>query len=206
MSAVASLLSIAGERERGPSPSFAPAHLVLAFLVIGDTGTIGRQALARQSGLGDGAVRTVLKKLKEGGYLDVNASGGSLTRAGRQLYTKTREKIVGPILLERSPLTVGSRQAAIVVRGTAVRVRNGIVQRDSAIKIGASGATTYTIRGSKFTVPGGSTDCEKDFPSPAWKKLRLELDPKDGDVLVISGSDDSMMSRLGALAAALTLT
>ena len=179
--------------------------MVLAFLVIGDTGTIGRQALARQSGLGDGAIRTVLKKLKEAGYLEVNASGGSLTGAGRRLYARTRERITGPILLERSLLTVGNRQAAVAVRGAALLIHDGILQRDSAIKIGASGATTYIIKGSKFTVPRGSVDCEKDFPSPTWKKFRLEFHPEDSDVLIISGSDDNMKSKLGALTAALTL-
>lgn len=205
LSAIAPLMEIAKERERGPSPSFTPAQLVLAFLVIGDEGTIGRQALARMSGLGDGAVRTVLKKLREDGYVDVNASGCSLTRPGRKLYAGIRQKIAGIVLLERSPLTVGSKQAAVEVKGGAPMVRGGIEQRDSAIKVGASGATTYVIKGSKFTIPGGSLDCERDFPSPVWRKLRRELHPEDGDALVLSGSDDQMESKLGALAAALTL-
>jgi hypothetical protein len=159
LSAIAPLLELTKERERGPSPSYAPAQLVLAFLVVGDQGRIGRHALARMSGLGDGAVRTVLKKLRECGYVDVNASGCSLTRTGRKLHDGIRLKIAGAILLERSPLTVGSKQAAVDVKGGALAVRSGIEQRDSAIKVGASGATTYVIKGPKFTMPGGSSDC-----------------------------------------------
>lgn len=205
MSAFSSLVEIASAREQGPSPTYTPAHFVLALLVIGDSGTIGRQALARRSGLGDGAVRTVLRRLREGGYVNITASGSSLTKTGRQLFARTREKLAGPIPLERSPLTVGTKQAAVAVRQAASKVRDGIEQRDSAIKIGASGATTYVIRTSKFTMPGGSTDCERDFPSSAWKELRVELHPEEGDAMVISSSDDDIKSRLGALAAALTL-
>ena len=205
LSAIAPLMEIALEKGRGPSPSFAPAQLVLAFLVIGDEGTIGRQALARMSGLGDGAVRTVLKKLREEGYVDVNASGCSLTRTGRKLYAGIRQKIAGIVLLERSPLTVGSKQAAVEVKGGAPRVRGGIEQRDSAIRVGASGATTYLIRGSKFTMPGGSSDCETDFPSPVWRKLRRELRPEDENAPSSAALTIRRESKLGALAAALTL-
>jgi hypothetical protein len=198
------LLNVVRE-ERGPSPSFTSAHVVLAFLVIGDSSAIGRQALARKAGLGDGSVRTVLKKLRDAGYVDVTPSGCLLTKPGRQIYVKMRERLSRVVLVERSPLTVGSKQAAIRVKGSASLVQSGIEQRDSAIKVGALGATTYVISGSRFTVPGGSSDCEGDFPSPVWDNLRRELSPRDGDAIVIGGSTDYMKSQLGAIAAALTL-
>jgi hypothetical protein len=198
------LLNVVHE-ERGPSPSFTSAHVVLAFLVIGDSNAIGRQALARKAGLGDGSVRTVLKKLRDAGYVKVMPSGCLLTKRGRQIHGKMRDRLSRAVLVERSPLTVGSKQAAIRVKGSASLIQSGIEQRDSAIKVGAFGATTYAISGSRFTVPGGSSDCEKDFPSPVWEKLRLELSPRDGDAVVIGGSDDYMKSQLGAIAAALTL-
>ena len=146
-----------------------------------------------------------MRKLKEAGYLKVTASGCLLTKPGRQLYDKMKERMSDMVSVEHSPLTVGSKQTAIEFRGGASMVRTGIEQRDSAIKIGALGATTYVIRESKFTVPGGSSDCEKDFPSPTWRKLRREFSPRDGDALVLSGSEDSIKSQLGAIAAALTL-
>jgi hypothetical protein len=205
LSGFGALLETTRKKSRGPSPSFTAAHLVLAFLVVGDTGAIGRQALAQRCGLGDGAVRTVLKRLKEMEFLRVTTSGCELTDTGRLAYRRMRRKLSGAVMVEDSPLTVGRKQAAVKVNGGASLVKSGIEQRDSAIRVGALGATTYVIKGSKFTMPGGSSDCERDFPSPIWTRFRSEMSPRDGDALVLGGSDDGTQSELGAIAAALTL-
>jgi uncharacterized protein DUF4443 len=190
---------------RGPNPSFTQAHFLLAFLAIGTSGLIGRQALAREAGLGEGATRTVLKRLRDGGYVDVNASGAFPTKKGKNLLALLRERLLPLVPLDRSRLTVGDEQVAACVRRSSRRLGNGILQRDSAILVGATGATTYSIRGSKFTVPGESVDCEKDYPSSVWKLLRKRLLPKDGDVVVVCGAKDGLRARLGAVSAALTL-
>lgn len=205
MSSLAALLELAIPEGRGPWPTFTRAHLLLAFLTIGERGTIGRQALAREAGLGEGAVRTVLKKLTEERYAESNASGCSLTTPGKAVYSRVRERLSPVVGLRGARLTVGSNQAAVKVKGGARGVQSGIQQRDSAIMLGAAGATTYVIRKGKFTVPGGSADCEKDFPSPAWKMLRNEISPQDGDAVVLCGAEDVMRAKLGALSAALTL-
>ena len=202
LSALMGIASIAG---RGPSPSFTRAHFLLAFLTIGTSGMIGRQALAREAGLGEGAARTILGRLRDGGYVDVNASGAFLTKKGKRLLLLLRDRLLPLVSLEESRLTVGNEQAAVGVRGAGRGLGNGITQRDSAIVVGASGATSYAIRGSKFTVPGGSADCERDFPTGVWKLLRKRLAPRDGDVVIVCGARDSLRARLGALSAALTL-
>ena len=84
-------------------------------------------------------------------------------------------------------------------------MRSGIEQRDASIRAGAAGATTYVIHDSKFQVPGSSVDCEEDFPSEAWAKLRGELRPEDEDVVIVCGSDDRQTSFVGVISAALTL-
>jgi hypothetical protein len=205
MHSLTTLLRITEKRLQGPSPSFDRAHMLLAFLTIGDSGTIGRQALASSSGLGDGSVRTVLKKLKEGGYAQVNASGSSLTQRGKSAYSLLRVKLSPIISLEGSKLTVGSRQAAVAIRGGARGLGSGIQQRDSAIMVGATGATTYAIRDAKFTIPGGAKDCEKEFPGAVWRSLREKVSPREGDAVVLCGAPDELRAKLGALSAALTL-
>ncbi|MBI3859663.1 MAG: hypothetical protein HY296_05415 [Thaumarchaeota archaeon] len=192
-------------RAQGPSPTFDTTHLILAVLTVGEEGSIGRGALAEKLGLGEGAIRTVLKKLRDSGYIDANASGCYLTAKGRQV-----DRVLGRSLsrladIGESDLTVGKNQVALAVRGKGKSVGTGIEQRDSAVKAGASGTTTYVVGGGKFTVPGGSKDCEADFPGPVWKDLRRELEPRNGDAIILSGSDDIKKARLGALAAALTL-
>jgi hypothetical protein len=166
---------------------------------------IGRQALAREVGLGEGAVRTILKKLTEHGYAETIASGCRLSSSGRKIHASVRQKLSSIIPLEGTALTVGSVQAAVGVKGGARNLKTGIEQRDSAIVAGATGATTYAVRGGRITIPGGSSNCEKDFPSPAWKVLRKEIALRDGDAVVLCGGESSQKAKVGAMSAALTL-
>jgi hypothetical protein len=205
MQSVASFLRAEDKAPAGPSPSFQRAHLLLAFMTIGESGTIGRQALAQRTGLGGGAVRTVLKKLRDDGYADANASGSYLTPAGKRTYGSIKLRLSTPAALEGSKLTVGARQFAVTVRGASKAVTTGISQRDAAIRLGADGATTFAIKRGRFTIPGGSSDCEKDFPNSAWAILRDTLRPKNGDAVVLCGAANETTAALGALSAALTL-
>jgi predicted transcriptional regulator len=199
------LLKIADEKVLGPSPTYSKAHLLLSILIIGDSGVIGRQALARESGLGEGAIRTIIKKLKQERYIKVAASGCSLTNLGVKLYNDLKRRTPKMISIDRSSLTVGDDQIAILVRNGAAGVTAGIEQRDETIKAGAAGATTFIISRSKFCIPKGSEDCEMDYPGNIWEVLRRQLDPKDGDAIIICGSSDIKLSRIGAISAALTL-
>ena len=45
---------------------------------------------------------------------------------------------------------------------TAPGVKTGIERHDYGIAAGAAGATTFIMRGSHFSIPGGSEDCERD--------------------------------------------
>ena len=186
-------------------PSFAEPHLILAVLITGDSKLIGRQALAKKVGVGEGAIRTILKKLKEDGYIETNASGCYLTKKGTLAYKGLKSTIPRLVYLDSTELTVGKQQVALLVRARTLKLVYGVEQRDAAIKAGAGGATTYFIKDSKFQLPRGSEDCEKDFPGLVWKTLRAKLQPLNGDVVIICGSDDETTSNVGALSAAMTL-
>jgi DNA-binding MarR family transcriptional regulator len=192
-------------RAPGPAPTYSSSHVLLVLLRIGGAEVIGRHALAKDAGLGEGAVRTVIKWLKEDGYITVEPSGCQLTVKGKQAYSELKRVMPKTLELSRTGLTVGREQVAILVKKKANRVKSGLEQRDSSIKAGAAGATTYVIKNSKFQVPGSSADSEKDYPSGAWVKLRSELQPEDGDVVIVCGSDDRHASFVGAISAALTL-
>jgi len=199
------LLKLAEKHEPGPNPGFGREHAILAFITIGNAGTISRQSLALQSGLGQGSVRTILKKFRQEGYVKADPFGCHLTDSGEALYRSILRKVTPFISIDGSPLSVGKSQIAVLVRARGTSITNGIDQRDSAIRVGATGATSYVIRGNKFAIPGGSSDCGKDFPSKTWSTLRGELKPKDGDAVIVCGASDETTARLGALSAALTL-
>lgn len=205
MPALSALLKVVERREPGPSPVFGREHALLAFLTIGAADGIGRQALARSSGLGEGSIRTVLRKLTAAGWVEADAQGCHLTGPGRRLHASILRSVSSIVPVRDSKLAVGESQVAVLVRSPDSSVANGLEQRDSAIRIGASGATTYLIRAGKFAMPGGSSDCERDYPSPVWSLLRSRLEAAEGDVVILCGARRETTAKLGALAAALTL-
>jgi len=190
---------------RGPALTFTDVHTMSVLFTIKDSTYIGRDALARVSNLGGGAIRTMLKKLKAKGFIGANASGCYLTRSGSSALETLSKTISGFPEVTAEGMTLGNFQVAVAVRGAGKIVTSGIEQRDSAIKLGASGATTYVMRKGRFTIPGGSDDCEKDFPGTVWAQLRSALRPRNGDALILCGASEKTEARLGALAAALSL-
>jgi len=199
------LMRIDHSRPPGPLPSYSSVHTVLVLLTIGEAGSVGRHALAGRVGLGEGAVRTVIKRLKSGGYVSTDASGCKLAPKGEHAYTELRKLIPRVVTLSKTDLTVGKVQYAVLVKKRSGKVRAGIEQRDSAIMNGAAGATTYVVRGTRFEVPGSSRDAEADFPSKAWAELREALRPENGDAVIVCGAAERQVSLLGAMSAALTL-
>lgn len=204
MQTLSGLLEITERKEKGPATTFEKSHLLLVFVTIGDLGTIGRAALAVRSGLGEGAVRTVLGKLRDDGYADANASGWFLTPGGKRVYDSIWNKF-SPIVTIHDPVPrLGDSEVALAVRGAGKSVRYGIEQRDSAVRVGATGVTTYVIEANRFTIPGGSDDCEREFPGKIWSELRKEVSPKNGDAMILCGGKDETSAKVGALAAALS--
>ena len=205
VSLLSSILKISQQRYPGPSPGFDKAHTLMVLMMLGQEKAIGRQSLSERTGLGQGSVRTILKRLRREGYLVSDIQGCHLTELGRNLYSAFLRKLVGPVSLNGASLTVGSSHSAILVRSSGPSPGIGIKQRDSAVHIGASGATTYVIKAGKFQVPGGSDNCEKDFPSKAWVTLREKLGPRNGDIVIVCGATEETTAKLGAISAALTL-
>ncbi len=205
MPLIADLLRAEDNRLPGPAPSYGKAQLLLAVLAIGDAGTIGRQTLARATGVGEGAIRTIIKRLKQGDHIITTASGCSLTAKGKRLYANAKALLPNMLAIPHTELAVGREQVAVLVRGMALNVVDGIRQRDEAVKAGAEGATTFVIVRSKFKIPGASQDCESDYPGRIWSLLWEKLRPANGDAIIICGARDQVPSRVGAVSAALTL-
>jgi hypothetical protein len=67
-------------------------------------------------------------------------------------------------------------------------IKSGIEQRDSAIKMGALGATTMLFKEGKFVMPDSNYESVKKEPA-IHELLMKKLEPIEGDVIII-GSDD----------------
>ena len=92
-----------------------------------------------------------------------------------------------------------------MVKDAGHLVKKGIEQRDAALKAGATGACTLLLRGREFLMPmGGDEDWTLGPADSLFQDLK-SLNPRAGDVVVISSAPDKVLAEQGAMAAALTL-
>jgi len=201
---VQALREVLDSEYRGPRAVFTEVDVLKALLAIGRSGRVGRGKLGTVTALGQGEVRTLIKRMKDRQLITIEADGCKLSKRGEKEYAKLSSLIVSSGPVSARSLHLGKECWAVLVRGAAGAVRYGIEQRDAAIKAGADGAFTSVFRSGRFMIPGESVDCERDGPVEPWTTLR-KMGPLEGDVAVVTGSPNSRASEDGALAAMLTL-
>jgi uncharacterized protein DUF4443 len=202
--ALESLRQVLDSDYRGPRAFFTQVDVLKALIAIGRSGSVGRGRLATLTGLGQGEVRTLIRRLKDNDLIVIEANGCALSKKGQREYGKLSSVLLSSSKVAADRLNLGPVCWAVVVNGGAKKVRYGIEQRDAAIKAGADGAFTAIYSAGRFTVPGEGTDCEKDGPGEPWTTLRSTA-VRDGDAVVVTGSSSESMSENGALAALLSL-
>ncbi len=189
---------------KGPKVGFSEAHVLKALFVIGEAGNIGRGRLGQILNVGQGEVRTLIKRLKESGLVRIEAEGCVLTQAGLKQFRSVSSAIPWRSPVDGKSLVLGKTSYALIVRGRSAKIRKGIEQRDAAIKSGATGALTVFYKKGRFIVPVGSENCERaGFPEP-WITIR-SAKPNDGDTVIVAGADRPLEAEYGALSAALTI-
>lgn len=189
---------------RGPHAGFTEAHILKAVLEIGKAQNVGRGKLSRVLQLGPGEVRTLIRRLKESGLIEIDAMGCTLTRKGEKEYLSISKILPWAASVSGTSLGLGTSCYAVLVRANARKVKHGIEQRDAAIKSGATGALTVLYSKGKFRIPFENTDCEGQYPAEFWRTIRSS-GPKQGDVVIISCGSNDLDAEYGALSAALTI-
>jgi hypothetical protein len=202
LNALKTLLRIA-EKSVGPKPGFEITDVIKLFFLLGEGSPKGRKSLSEELKLGEGSVRTLLNRLQEGGLVKMERGGCRLTESGASIYREFAKMITQPKPVDAGPLSQGAWNYTILIRGSAVKIRSGLEQRDAAVRAGANGATTLIYVAGRFSLPSADVDVEKTYPSSFWKTLRDLLNPKDGDSIIIVGAGYAKAAERGALTAAL---
>jgi hypothetical protein len=194
------LREIAGKVAPGRPPAYTQAHALICLELIGAGLGVGRQQLSKELRLGEGTIRTMVSRMRGLGLVDASRGGMSLTEEGRGVLEELNEATSTSEIPE-TPLTVGIKNYAVLVKGASAGVSLGIEQRDAALMAGALGATTLVYDGESLLMPGTSEELD-----PETRRLILaSLSPREGDVIVIGTSDDQHLAELGAKAAVLKL-
>jgi hypothetical protein len=197
---ISTLNKIAEKTAPGKQPTFIAAHILKAVEFIEAGLGVGRQQLAKELGLGEGTTRTIVKRFRDEGLIEVTRGGMTLTARSNTMLNDIRKR-VSSTKLSQAGITVGAYDYAVLVKGVTSQVKSGIEQRDSALIAGAKGATTLVYRGNQFHVPGVDVT-----PSVLLvRELICRLKPEEGDVVIIGTADSILKAELGAKSAALEL-
>jgi hypothetical protein len=189
---------------KGPAPAYSAAHVIKLLQVLEAEETMGRMALAKRLGIGEGSVRTIIKRLTEMALVSVDAVGGCrLTPKGESVVSELRKVMVSTGALDLQEMGIASPAFASHLRGigdipTATRLR------DAAVRGGAEGMVVFQEANGRITLPSISEDISKEYPA-IEAVIRSRFDPKKKDLLLVSFSNDPVDAEMGALTVSLNL-
>jgi Domain of unknown function (DUF4443) len=173
-----------------PFVSFDLVHIFKTLQLIEERGHVSREMLCKELELGEGAVRTLMKHLKMQNLIESTIAGTKMSKAGDSFFHEFLSSIPYETSLSKCSITLGKHNYAVLVKQMGSTIKSGIEQRDAAIKIGASGATTLLFKDNKFLIPPTNFDAlPNEFQLS--KQLIEALHPEDGDVIIIGTDDQS---------------
>ena len=195
--------SLASPRGPGPSTTFSMFHIFLALELMAKK-PIGRNKLAKKMNVGEGAVRTIISRLKDSGLIITSKEGCILTDKGKSVWKKFESFFPKRVEIKKTALTTSDYSYSFLVKDKGTKVKSGIDQRDAAIMGGARRAIVIVFKNGRLIIESVSDSVEKDFPEAANIILK-NLRPEDNDVIIIAGANNPLKAKRGAFAASWVL-
>ncbi|WP_461865685.1 DUF4443 domain-containing protein [Thermococcus sp.] len=182
--------------KRGAYPEFNLEDALAVIFMLKNP--IGRKAISEELGLGEGSVRTLLKKLSAIGIITSRQKGHFLNERGARLLENLQE-------LFSEPIKAGTVEGMPAV---AMKVKNppefkSIELRDEAIRFFARGAMILIVRNGEPVFPEDGRKLKETFPEIA-QSIR-SLAPEEGDLIVITWAEDDADALKSAIHVAVSL-
>ncbi|HDI02404.1 MAG TPA: DUF4443 domain-containing protein, partial [Ignisphaera sp.] len=153
---------------------------------------IGRTSLAKELRLGIASTRTLIKRLRELGIVDVDLVGGCyLTKKGREIvdtffkYVKTISDLSN--VVERDLKLANYAYGALLRLCTSAESISIVEWRDIFVRYGAKATLIAKIINGKAILPPDENIGENVYPS--LRKVREKFNAEEGDYIVITFSD-----------------
>ncbi|MGD0406281.1 MAG: DUF4443 domain-containing protein [Candidatus Bathyarchaeia archaeon] len=194
---------IAGKKAPGPSTTFTVFHIFYALELMSQK-PLGRNKLAKKLNVGDGAVRTIISRLRNADLIETSKEGCSLTKKGLEIWRQFEQVFPKRLEIPKSELNESEFNFAFLVKNSGQKVRSGIDQRDAAIIAGARKALVIVFKNGHLRIESVSDCIEKDYPKAASQILK-ELTPEDNDAIIVAGADSALRAKRGAFAASWSL-
>ena len=172
--------------------SFDMVHVFKTLQLIQDNGHVSREKLCKDLGLGEGTIKTLVRHLKMHNLIESTNAGTTMTKKGNSFFSELLSSIPSEISLSKCAITLGKFNYAVLVKKMSSMIKDGIAQRDAAIRMGASGATTLLFKDNKFLIPQTYFDSLKDEHQLSEQMIK-NLHPQDGDVIIIGSDNYSRM-------------
>lgn len=182
--------------KRGAYPEFKIEDVVAVLFLLKTPK--GRKQISEELNLGEGTVRTLLKKLSSIGLVESQQKGHSLSEKGVKIIQEISKLLSEP--LEVTPLE-GFVTYALVVRNPPEF--KSIELRDEAIRFFAKGAMILTVQNGEIVFPEDGRPLRETLPelSKDLKKLPIE----DGDLVIVTWAENKADALKSLIHVALSL-
>ena len=194
---VDALYEIVSRRGSSRTLTFGAPHIFKAICMMSCQPYTSRQALCDGLRIGEGAARTLTRRLRQSGLVGTIRAGMFLTDDGRRFAEELFRSIPSQCTVGQCSVANHTHNHAVLVRGHS-GIGSGIDQRDYAIMYGANGATTLAFEGGRFIFPNEAADCLGEDPE-ARTTLLDGLGPADGDLVIIASADDPFVAEISAI-------
>lgn len=195
--------SLASPKGPGPSTTFSVFHIFSALELIAKK-PIGRNKLAKKMKVGEGAVRTIISRLRDSGLIATSKEGCVLTEKGISVWHNFESVFPKRVEIKKTALTTSDYSYSFLVKNKGDKVKSGIDQRDAAIMGGARRAIVIVFKSGRLIIDSVSDSVKKDFPEAAGIILE-KLNPEENDVIIIAGANSPFKAKRGAFAASWVL-
>ena len=185
--------------------SFDMVHVFKTLQLIQENGHVSRETLCGDLGLGEGTIKTLLRHLRMQNLIESTNAGTKMTKKGNSFFSELLSSIPSETSLSKCAITLGKFNYAVLVKQMSSMIKDGIAQRDAAIRMGASGATTLLFKDNKFLIPQTDFDSLKDEHQLSEQMIK-NLHPQDGDVIIIGTDNYSRMKAEFAAKSAALIT
>lgn len=190
-------------RDRFKRSQLTEAHFYLILHYASSRGIIGRYCLKSLIKLEESLLRRLLEVMKEHGVLESTRGGHRLTDKGSAIYGEVSSmlKILDDFQV---PFLKSYSTAGILIKRVRYKIKDGIKERDLAIKLGAEGAIVLVCEGDKLIFPDSKEEVDRWYPNYS-NELTRKYGIENGDALLITFSHDKLLSTLSGINVALRL-
>jgi hypothetical protein len=177
--------------------TFSIPHVFKALQLLCIDKFVSRSKFCKELHLGEGAIKTLILHLKDAKMVDTTKSGTYLTSKGKKFSENLNKVIKNECKLNKCKISQSKHHHAIILKNYSYAIKAGLEQRDYAILYGSSECITLLYKNNHFVFPGEAQDYFEDDLT-ARKKLIENLCPEEGDVIIISSSDDPFVAEVSA--------